>query len=226
MCGRFTLTATPEMVADELALMAAPELVPRFNIAPTQGTPVVRLLEGARRLDLLTWGLVPSWAKDPKIGSRLINARSETVAEKPAFRSAFKRRRALVVADGFFEWRKEQKGKQPVWFHLADRGVFTFAGLWERWVSPDGEVVDSCTILTTAANDLVRPVHDRMPVILPPDVRDAWLAPELPADEAAALLLPYDPAAMAVHDVDPRVGSPRFDEPAAIAPIGAQGKLF
>lgn len=227
MCGRFTLTATPEMVADELGLMVVPELVPRFNISPTQGAPVVRLLDGARRLDLLTWGLVPSWADDRKIGQRLINARSETVADKPAFRGAYKRRRGLVVADGFYEWRKEGARKQPVWFHLADQGVFTFAGLWERWVSPDGEVVDSCTILTTAANELVRPVHDRMPVILPPDLRDAWLAPgELPPDAASTLLAPYDPAAMAVHDVDPRVGSPRFDDPAAILPIPKQAKLF
>lgn len=227
MCGRFTLTATPEMVAEELGLAEIPLLAPRYNIAPTQGVPLVRLVEEARRLDLLTWGLVPSWAKDRKIAASLINARAETAQEKPAFRAAFKRRRGLVVADGFFEWRKEGASKQPVWFHLADNSVLTFAGLWETWTSPDGGVVESCTILTTAANDLVSPVHDRMPVILPPAQRDVWLAPgELPPGSAEALLVPLDPKLMAAHDVDPRVGNPRFDEPAAVAPRPRQGSLF
>ncbi|GMV42180.1 MAG: hypothetical protein AMXMBFR64_38960 [Myxococcales bacterium] len=227
MCGRFTLTATPEMVAAELGLAEVPLLTPRYNIAPTQGVPLVRLVGEARRLDLLTWGLVPSWAKDRKIAASLINARAETAQEKPAFRAAFKRRRGLVVADGFFEWRKEGASKQPVWFHLADDSVLTFAGLWETWTSPDGAVVESCTILTTAANDLVRPVHDRMPVILPPEQRDAWLAPgELPPGGAEALLVPLDPKLMAAHDVDPRVGNPRFDEPLAVAPRPRQGSLF
>lgn len=227
MCGRFTLTATPEMVAQELGLADVPLLAPRYNIAPTQGAPIVRLVAEARRLDLLTWGLVPSWAKDRKIAASMINARAETAASKPAFRAAFKRRRGLVVADGFFEWRKDGKAKQPVWFHLADNSVLTFAGLWETWTSPDGEVVDSCTILTTTANELVRPVHDRMPVILPLDLRDAWLAPgELPPGAAEAMLVPYDPTLMAVYDVDTRVGNPRFDEPEAVQPVAKQGKLL
>jgi putative SOS response-associated peptidase YedK len=169
MCGRYTLyTPTPEALADQFGLAAVPPLAPRFNIAPTQAVPAVRACTDrpSRELVLLRWGLVPSWADDVSIGNRLLNARAETVASKPSFRTAFRRRRCLLPADGFYEWKAAGKKKQPYHFHLQDGQVFAFAGLWEEW-QRDGEAIFSCTILTTSANDLLVRYHDRMPVILP-----------------------------------------------------------
>jgi putative SOS response-associated peptidase YedK len=225
MCGRFTLTATPEQVAEQLGLAEAPAIARRYNIAPTQAVPVVRLVDQARVLDM-TWGLVPHWAKDAAGGARMINARADTAPEKPAFRSAYKRRRCLIAADGFFEWRTQGKHKQPVWFRLRDGRVFAFAGLWEHWEG-EGQRITSCTILTTDANELVRPVHDRMPVILDPGAQSLWLAPtELPPDLARDLLRPYDPAQMTATDVDPRVNNARIDDPDCVRPIAVQQRLL
>src|SRR5262249_8129107 len=157
-----------------------PELRPRYNVAPSQLVPVVRLgADGGRQLELLRWGLVPSWAKDEKIGYSLINARSETVAEKPSFRSAFKQRRCLVLESGFYGWAPRDGKKQPWLFGLQGAEPFAFAGLWERWEKGEGDPLETCTIITTEANDTVRPVHNRMPVILPHDSLAAWLDPEL-----------------------------------------------
>ncbi|MBI3462160.1 MAG: SOS response-associated peptidase [Planctomycetes bacterium] len=164
MCGRFTLRTSARDVAEEFGLIEVPDLFPRYNIAPTQPVPVVRK---PRQLDFLRWGLIPPWADDPKIGSRMINARAETVATTPAFRRAFQTRRCLVIADGFYEWQN----RVPFLIHRRDHRPFAFAGLWDRWKG-----IDSCTIITTDPNDLIRPLHDRMPVILAPEDYDRWLA--------------------------------------------------
>ncbi len=177
MCGRYMITSAREAMKRVFDVPTLFELAPRYNVAPTQDVPVVRLEEGERELVMLRWGLIPSWAKDPEIGNRMINARGETVAEKPSFRSAFRRRRCLVVADGFYEWQKRPDGpKQPYFITVANGGPFGLAGLWERWSDPtEGYPVESCTVITTGANELLKPIHNRMPVIIDPSDFDAWL---------------------------------------------------
>jgi putative SOS response-associated peptidase YedK len=220
MCGRFTLT-TPMPVLAELFLFpeaATPE--PRYNIAPTQTVATVRALAGIdkRELAFLRWGLVPSWADDPAIGNRLINARSETAGAKPSFRSAFKHRRCLILADGIYEWQKLGSKKQPHYFRLRDGKPFAFAGLWERW-EKGGSPVESCTILTTEANDVLRPVHERMPVILGPKDYDHWLDPSPQKPELLqALLRPYPPGEMTGFPVSPLVNNPRNNSPRCVEP--------
>ena len=222
MCGRYTLTASPEQIIAHFGLRQAPDVEARYNIAPTQEVPVVRRLEagGPRSADLLRWGLVPFWADDLKIGNRMINARAETVATKPAYRASFRRRRCLVPADGFYEWRLEAHGKQPYLFRRRDGGVFAFAGLWDRWVSKEeDEAVESFTILTTDANNPVRPIHRRMPVILPERYYDLWLDPAVEDAERLAQLLgpPPDEELVAVA-VSQKVNSPANDDPSVIEP--------
>jgi putative SOS response-associated peptidase YedK len=172
MCGRFTLRTKLNLLLQQFAAEASSdlELVPRYNIAPTQDIPVVRVADGKRELTLMRWGLIPSWTKDPKSGPLLINARSDTVAAKPAFRSAFKCRRCLIPADGYYEWMAEGKKKQPYWFRVRDGQTFAFAGLWERW-----HEIESCVILTTEANEMAAKLHDRMPVSLSPNDYERWL---------------------------------------------------
>ena len=201
-------------------------LRPRYNVAPSQDVAVVRADDGGRTLGMLRWGLIPAWAKDHAIGYKLINARSETAAEKPSFRSAFRTRRCLIPADGFYEWRREGKSRQPWLFGLRDGAPFAFAGLWERWTVPQGaalagslserspgDAVETCTILTTVANGTVAPVHGRMPVILPPDAYGPWLAGE---DVALA---PYPADAMTAHPVSTLVNRPANDDPRCVEPI-------
>ncbi len=230
MCGRFTLTQTAEQITNAFQLPTAPHVVPRYNIAPTQPVPaVVMAIEtGDREFRLFYWGLIPSWAKDIKMGARLINARAETVAEKPSFRTAFKRRRCLIVADGFYEWKRSEKGKQPYYFYLGsaeapeERSPFGFAGLWEHWESSEGDTIESCTILTTAANDLLSPIHDRMPVILHPQDYEVWLDPTLQKPEALQpLLRPFPTEEMGSHAVSSRMNNARTDDPDCIQPIRA-----
>src|SRR5262249_11456911 len=170
MCGRFTLRSSPKIIAEEFGLFDVPDLPPRYNVAPGQAVAVVRQQpEGKKReLAFLKWGLVPAWADDPAVGDRLANARSETAATKPPFRRAFRSRRCLLAADSFYEWRRADGRKQPYYVRLKNDRPFGIAGLWERWEKGD-KPVESCTILTTDANDLMRPIHERMPVILPPD---------------------------------------------------------
>jgi putative SOS response-associated peptidase YedK len=168
MCGRFVLMTPGRDLAERFGLEEEPVLEPRYNIAPTQMVAIIRLEKetGRRRLDFVRWGLIPFWSKDPSIGNKLINARAETAAEKPAFSSAFKSRRCLVPADGYYEWKKRKEGqKQPYLARNADGTPFAFAGLWEKWQAPEDQIIESCTILTTDANDLTRPIHDRMPVV-------------------------------------------------------------
>ncbi len=221
MCGRFTLTVDPADLLDAFALDAgaSPDLSllgPRFNIAPTQAVAVIPNT-APRHVELMRWGLIPSWAKDPKIGNSLINARGETVAEKPAFRSAFKRRRCLILTDGFYEWKKEAGGgKTPYYIQLAGGRPFAFAGLWEVWRPADGSELPTCTIITTAPNDVMAPLHDRMPVIVQPERYGTWLAEgERPAPELLDLIQPYA-GAMTARPVSTRVNSPRFDDPSLV----------
>jgi putative SOS response-associated peptidase YedK len=221
MCGRFTQASPTEVIGELFDVAEVPPLPKRYNIAPTQDVAVVRPAAAGRELALLHWGLIPSWAKERAMGARMINARAETLAEKPAFRGAYKARRCLIVADGFFEWQKAGPRKQPWYFSLADGGPFGFAGLWERWEDPEGEAVESCAIVTTTANDVVAPVHDRMPVIVPQGEYELWLAPRITdATRLASVLRPYPAEALRGHPVSLRVNSPGNDDPACIAPVG------
>lgn len=224
MCGRYTIKTPLQVIADLFEVERSHALLPRYNVAPTQDVPVVFLQEHRRDLTMMRWGLVPYWAKDPKIGASLINARAESVSQKPAFRDAFKRRRCLIVADGFFEWRKTESGKQPYWIHLKDEEPFAFAGLWEHWRGEQGEIT-SCTIVTTNANDFVAELHDRMPVILPREGYAPWLDPSSSSQELQALLKPYDSAQMGAHAVSNVVNFAKNDDPSCITPLGQQLRL-
>ncbi len=220
MCGRYTLTTSVARLVDLFALANRPNLPPRYNIAPTQDVAAVRVEDGKRTLGLLRWGLVPPWAKDAKIGAPLINARAETLAEKPAFRAAFKRRRCLIVADGFYEWTaSEGGGRQPYRITMKDEAPFAFAGLWEAWQPKGAEKVLSCAIVTCEANELLRPLHDRMPAILPHSAIASWLDEETEAEKLAAMLRPYPSEAMAFRAVSTRVNSVRNDDADCIAPL-------
>ncbi|MBD2209136.1 SOS response-associated peptidase [Calothrix sp. FACHB-156] len=222
MCGRFTLNQTAAALAQAFELEIVPDLAAQYNIAPTQmvATVLCKPESDKREFQQLRWGLIPSWSKDLGIGAKLINARAETVAEKPSFRSAFKHRRCLVLADGFYEWQKKQNKKQPFYFRLQDEKPFAFAGLWERWQSSSGEEIASCTILTTAANELLEPIHDRMPVILAPEDYNQWLDPQTQSYEVLEPLLhPYPAAAMTSYPVSTLVNKPQHNTPECITPI-------
>jgi putative SOS response-associated peptidase YedK len=225
MCGRFSLRARlAEMLEEYFDVLDAPLLEPRYNIAPSQPVPVIRLMpncpKSQHELALLRWGLIPSWAKDPAIGNRMINARAETLAEKPAFRAALRRRRCLIPADGFYEWQGTGKSKQPFFIHFRDDRPFAFAGLWESWEGPDNSAIESCTIITTEANELVRPIHDRMPVILPPEAHIHWLDSSIDKfEDIAALLVPFSSGEMDAYPVTTLVNKPTHDEPGCVSPI-------
>jgi len=221
MCGRYSITTPVEALVRLFRFGGPPpNLPPRYNVAPTQQVPIVRRApaDGERELAQVRWGLIPFWAKDAKIGYSLINARAEGVDTKPSFRAAFKSRRCLIPADGFYEWQKKGGGKQPWRITLKDGEPFAFAGLWERWdKAPDGVPVESCTIVTTSANQLVRPLHDRMPVILAPDDYAAWLG-EDEVREVTELLRPYPSEAIRAYPVRTVVNSPKNDGPECIEP--------
>jgi putative SOS response-associated peptidase YedK len=208
-------------LAEVFAVLRLDESAARYNIAPSQVVPVVRQNGPVRELTLMRWGLIPRWATDPKIGLRTINARAETVATKPAFRDAFRRRRCLILADGFYEWKKDgSKRKRPFYIHHRDGRPFAFAGLWERWERPGVEPIQSCTVITTDANDLMHDLHDRMPVILSEDAYARWLDPKRQDQgELSALLKPFSSDEMALFEVSPIVNSPRNDSPECIAPL-------
>jgi putative SOS response-associated peptidase YedK len=218
MCGRFTLTVDPDDLQQAFPGFHLPGHSPRYNIAPTQ--PVLAVTAGGVG-DFFLWGLIPSWAKDPSIGGRLINARSETLPEKPAFRAAYKYRRCLIPADGFYEWQAQpgQKARTPHWIRLKTGQPFAFAGLWEEWHSPDGSQVKSCTIITTRPNDLIATIHNRMPIILPPSNYAQWLeTPPAKTGDLAALLAPYPAGQMAASRVSTLVNNPANDRPECILP--------
>ena len=232
MCGRYTLSnpqgsfsETPEIDARFLAeFVETGWLNPRFNIAPTQEVPIITN-EGARRIEKMRWGLIPFWAKDAKIGSRTINARGETVATKPAFRNSFKTRRCIVPASGFYEWRKEGRARFPRHFRVRGEALFAMAGLYDRWKGPDGVQISSFTIITTTANELLAPIHDRMPVILPEEAEAAWINLEVDSpDEFTPFIRPFPAASMESNDVSTLVNSPRNDGPELLTP--GSGQLF
>lgn len=218
MCGRFTNAISWRELVELYRLPAQPEieLTPRYNVAPSQDIPVCRLGEAGREITMARWGLIPFWAKDERIGHKTINARAETVAEKPSFRNAFARRRCLIPADGFYEWRKRAGGPGQPWrMYVEGSSAFSFAGLWEHNRDLD---ITSCTIIVTAANALVAPIHDRMPVILSPDDYATWLSPQTSSADARALLQPYA-GNMVAYPVSREVGSPGNDDPRLIQPL-------
>jgi len=225
MCGRYLLISPVEAMRRFFDVGGLMNLPPRYNIAPTQEAPVVRLGEGGRReLIQMRWGLVPSWAKDLSMGARCINARAESVAEKPAFRDAFRRRRCLVPTDGFFEWEKRGKIRQPWRIGPAEGGLMALAGLWERWRAPDGGVVRSYAVITTAANYLVTPLHDRMPVVVAPEEFAAWLDPETPPERLRESLRPFPSERMSAYPVSRRLNDVRNDDPDCIVPVVEAGQ--
>ena len=222
MCGRFILTSPGRVLAAQFELQHEPELTPRYNIAPTQMVPVVRFDQETtvKQFEMLKWGLVPFWAKDASIGPGLINARCETLRQKPAYSAAFKSRRCLIPTNGFYEWMKEKEKKQPYFIRLADESLFAFAGLWEHWKGPDGSTIESCTVITTEANDLVRPIHDRMPVIIPRKDYDSWLNPEMLGQETfQSLFQPYPSSEMVFFPVNPKVNKATYENPDCIEPV-------
>jgi putative SOS response-associated peptidase YedK len=222
LCGRFTLFDTAASLAEAFEVAEVPSLSPRYNIAPSQAVAAVRIPPsgGAREIVLLRWGLIPSWAKDPSLGDRMINARAETAAGKPAFRSAIRRRRCLVPASGFYEWKRTNGRKQPYYIRRPDGKPFAFAGLWESWEGPGQAAVESCTILTTSANELLLPIHDRMPVIVSPADYDLWLSPDVrDPGELSRLFRPTPPEGMTVFPVGTAVNNPKTDSPELIKPL-------
>lgn len=232
MCGRYTLKTPGDILAETFGIEDLTSLEPRYNIAPTQGVPILRLGRDAAaegdgppsgaEMAIVRWGLVPSWADDPSIGNRMIIARSETAAERPAFRAAFRRRRCLIPADGFYEWQRLGDRKQPHYACRADRAPFAFAGLWEHW-RDEGRVVESCALLTTRPNELLEEIHDRMPVILPAESYAAWLGLEsAPPEELQRLLRPYPADAMTAFPVSSYVNSPANDDARCIEPLGGR----
>lgn len=219
MCGRYVLATDIDAIQREFDLSAFPPLDARYNIAPTQPVPIITNERG-RQVDIVLWGLIPSWSKDTSIATKLINARAETVDEKPSFRAAFKYRRCLIPATGFYEWMKAEKGtKRPHLLHLPQRPVFAFAGLWERWQSPQGDELRTCTILTTEPNDLVRPLHHRMAVILNREDYELWLDPASDPGHLKSLLQPYPGEEMALYEVSTLVNNVRNDHPDLITPL-------
>jgi putative SOS response-associated peptidase YedK len=212
MCGRFVITSAPEALRKLLGYKEQPNFPPRYNIAPTQPIPVIRLDQGERHFALMRWGLIPSWVKDPKQFALLINARIEGIAEKPSFRAAMKRRRCLIPADGFYEWQKRGKTKQPYFIRARSREPFAFAGLWETWTDRDGGEIETAAIVTCAANKTLAPVHERMPVIVPPEQYDAWLdSDKIEAKPAAALLGPAPGDFLEAYEISTRVNSVKND---------------
>jgi putative SOS response-associated peptidase YedK len=226
MCGRYMMTSPVEALRQLLLVDERPNLPPRYNIAPSQDVPIVRLRKdrSGRELALVRWGLIPYWAKDPKIGAKLINARAESLATKPAFREAFARRRCLVPANGFYEWEKRGRARQPWLIRARDGGLLTFAGLWEHWRDPASGSVTSCTIVTGEPNPLVARLHDRMPVILAPEDHERWLRGE--AGTAQDLLRPFPDDGLEAFPVSPRVNSPVHDDPELIRPLAVQDALL
>jgi len=227
MCRRYTIDIPPGLLFELFGLTEYPRVTPRYNIAPTQQIPVIRRYgDGQNHLDYLHWGLIPSWAQDKSIGSRLINARSESVTEKPSFRQAIRYRRCLVLASSFYEWKQEGKEKQPWLIRLKDGAPMVFAGLWETWKSPEGDVVESCTMLTTAANRLVAPLHDRMPVVLSRDEYRTWL--ERTTTDPTGLkkmFQPYPADLMEMWAVSPLVNSVANGGPELVVPVGGDPRL-
>lgn len=221
MCGRFTLHHRPEQIAERFGVeLALPGLELRYNIAPTQNIVAVTEEDGVRTMQLFSWGLVPSWAKDPKIGNKMINARAETITEKPSYRTAFARRRCLIPADGFYEWRRTGSTKTPMHIRMSTGDLFGFAGIWEAWRAADGAILRSCSIITVAPNEVVAPIHDRMPAIISRENEQLWLdATYSRSDRLSELLAPFPASSMEAFAVGRSVNSPSFDDPTCMEPV-------
>ena len=220
MCGRYCITSAPEAIRALFRYLEQPNFPPRYNVAPTQPVPIVRLVEGKRQFALVRWGLIPSWVKDPKGFTLLINARGESVNDKPAFRNAMKRRRCLFPADGFYEWKAEASRKRPFFAHPVKPGPIAFAGLWETWTGPNGEELETAAIVTTQANRTLASVHHRAPVIVPPEAFDLWLdCAKVDAATAAAVIAPAPEASMAVYEISTAVNRVANDTPMLLEPF-------
>lgn len=222
MCGRYSFTLPPEAIREIFRVMTNLNLRPRYNIAPTDEVPVIgRNEDGQRALKMFRWGLIPRWSKAMPKGTPQINARAETVTKNAMFSDALARRRCLVPADGFYEWHKDKstKDRRPWRIFDPDRPAFAFAGIWEHWRNPEGQVVRSFAIITTDANERIAEIHDRMPVMLRREDEDTWLDPTRPESALLSLLAPYDAERTALHRVDVRVNSVKNDDPACMAPI-------
>jgi putative SOS response-associated peptidase YedK len=221
MCGRYTIKTLPQAMIDAFGPLfgSAPDLSPRYNVAPSQPVPVVRMCDQGRQLQMMRWGLTPSWAADPAAGPKPINARSETVATSPAFRLPFQRRRCLLPADGFYEWKiLDSKTKQPYYIHRKDNAPFAFAGIWDRWDKAEPPI-ESCAILTTHPNHLMESIHNRMPVILQPENYSTWLNPKTPQIELLPLLTPCPDTELEAYPITKKVNNPRFDGPDCLQPV-------
>jgi putative SOS response-associated peptidase YedK len=222
MCGRYTVTSAPAALRALFGYAEQPNFPPRYNIAPTQPIAIVRLADGKRQFALVRWGLLPSWVKDPKIFTLLINARGESVVDKPAFRAAMKRRRCLIPADGFYEWQAIGGRKRPFYVHAKSGAPLAFAGLWETWTGPNGEELDTAAIVTTRANKSLEPIHARMPVIIAPEAFELWLnSDKVDADTAAALIQPAPKELLEAHEISPAVNRTANDNPKLIEPADA-----
>ena len=222
MCGRFALFASGEEIAQRFELPHAPHLDARYNIAPMQTVAAVRASDSGREFRFLRWGLIPSWSIDPKIGNKLTNARAETVASNPAFRSAFQQRRCLIPASAFYEWRQGKgKSKQPYCIWLRDENLFALAGLWERWQDPQGPITESCSLITTEANALMQPICDRMPVILDKVSEAIWLDSHASLEELRSLLVPFASDRMEAFPVNPYESNARNEGPRCLEPVKA-----
>lgn len=225
MCGRFTLTLTKEEINEIVKITELIDWKSRYNIAPMEAVPAI-INDGQRQLKLFQWGLVPYWAKDKSIGNKLINARMETIETKPSFKHSFVSKRCLILADGFYEWKKEGTTKRPYLFTLTDRKLFSFAGIWDAWKNPEGKVLQSCTIITTAANELMKPIHERMPVILEKESEEAWLDSSIKDPlKLKSLLAPYPTMKMKYYEVSTKVNSSKIDNIECIQPL-EKGSLF
>jgi putative SOS response-associated peptidase YedK len=220
MCGRFYLDVARDKLKAHYRLKQVPRLVARFNIAPSQNIAAIRESEQGRELAMLHWGLIPSWAKDDKAHYSMINARAETVASKPAYRAAFRQRRCLIPVSGFYEWHSQDHDKQPYVVQMQDDEPFSLAGLWEHWQGENGNTIESCTIVVTDANALLRPIHDRMPVIIATDDYETWLDPEIQDTKVLnALLYPYPAEYLQTFPVSRVLNNPTYDNPSCIEPI-------
>jgi putative SOS response-associated peptidase YedK len=221
MCGRYTIIASPEALRALFRYEEQPNFPPRYNVAPTQPIAIVRLVDGKRHFALVRWGLLPSWVKDPKTFTLLINARGESAAEKPAFRAAMKRRRCLIPADGFYEWQAAGERKRPFYVHAKSGAPLAFAGLWETWTGPNGEELETAAIVTTRANRTLAPIHERMPVIVPPEGFDLWLdGATVDTTAAAALIQPAPDNLLNAYEISTAVNRTANDNPKLLEPVG------
>src|SRR5256714_6523898 len=219
MCGRYAITPAPEAIGQLFGYLEQPNFPPRYNVAPTQPVPIVRMVEGKRQLALVRWGLIPAWVKDRGGFSLVINARGESVLDKPAFRNAMKYRRCLFPADGFYEWKRNGERKQPYFVRLESGQPMAFAGLWESWMGPNGEEMETAAIVTTTASRSIAHIHDRMPVIVPPEAFDFWLDPNVNAEMASAVIQPTRDALLDAYEVSSAVNRTANESAMLIEPL-------